>query len=108
MHNDDKGQIDFSTEQQQARDLLDDNHLYRVSAQQVGDPQIAQVLDDLGRVLAEVANGPEEITPRDLQEIRSRIQSQGLLFKIRVVNSEVGSRIRRQQETSSNNGVTKL
>src|SRR5215469_12396229 len=27
MHNEDTGQIDFSTEQQLARDLLDDNHL---------------------------------------------------------------------------------
>jgi hypothetical protein len=108
MHNDDKDHIDFTAEQQLARDLLDDNHLYRVSAQQVGDPQIAHVLDDLGRVLAEVANGPAEITPRDLQEIRGRIQSQGLLFKIRVVNSDVGSKIRRQQEKSNSSGLIKL
>lgn len=100
MHNDDRGHIDFTAEQQMARDLLDDNHLYRVSAQNVGDPQIARVLDDLGRVLAEVANGPAEITPRDLQEIRGRIQSQGLLFKIRVVNADVGSKLRRQQEAA--------
>lgn len=108
MHNDDKGHIDFSAEQQMARDLLDDNHLYRVSAQRVGDPQVAHVLDDLGRVLAEVANGPAEITPRDLQEIRDRIQSQGLLFKIRVVNADVGSKVRRQQQTDKNNGTIRL
>jgi hypothetical protein len=109
MHNDDKDHIDFTAEQQLARDLLDDNHLYRVSAQQVGDPQIAHVLDDLGRVLAEVANGPAEITPGDLREIRNRIQSQGLLFKIRVVNSDVGSKIRRrQQEKSNSNGLITL
>lgn len=108
MHNDDQGPIDFSAEQQTARDLLDDNHLYRVSAQQVGDPQVAHVLDDLGRVLAEVANGPAEITPQDLQEIRKRIQSQGLLFKIRVVSAGVGSKIRREQETVNRNGTVKL
>jgi hypothetical protein len=105
MHNDDRGHIDFTAEQQMARDLLDDNHLYRVSAQQVGDPQIARVLEDLGRVLAEVANGPTEITPRDLQEIRSSIQSQGLLFKIRVVNADVGSKIRRQQEAAPSGNI---
>src|SRR5690348_15777493 len=79
--NDDKGTIDFSSEQQQARDLLDDNHLYRVSAQRAGDPQIAAMLERLGRVLAEVANGPSELTSSDLQQIREQIQSEGLLFK---------------------------
>jgi len=91
-----KGTLDFSDEQQQARDLLDANHLYRLSAQHVGDPQVARVLDDLGRVLAEIANGPTELSPGDLKEIRSRIQSQELLFKIKVVGSEVDSKVHRQ------------
>ena len=98
MNNDDKGTIDFSSEQQQARDLLDDNHLYRVSAQRAGDPQIAAMLERLGRVLAEVANGPSELTSSDLQQIREQIQSEGLLFKVRVVGSEVNSRVRRQEQ----------
>ena len=45
MNTDAKGSIDFSTEQAEARDLLDNNHLYRVSAQQAGDPQVARLLD---------------------------------------------------------------
>src|SRR5262249_9799303 len=69
MHNEDTGRVDFSAEQQLARDLLDDNHLYRVSAQQVGDPGVVHVLDQLGRVLAEIANGPSEISDRDLEEV---------------------------------------
>src|SRR5262245_28741250 len=44
MHNDETGSINFSAEQQLARDLLDDNHLYRVSAQKAGDPQQARHL----------------------------------------------------------------
>ncbi|HZD95321.1 MAG TPA: hypothetical protein VE133_13760, partial [Candidatus Sulfotelmatobacter sp.] len=89
MHNDESGHINFSAEQQLARDLLDDNHLYRVSAQQTGDPQVARVLDELGRVLAEIANGPAEISSGDLQQVRRAIQSEGLLFKVRVISSEV-------------------
>lgn len=88
--------LDFSGEQQQARDLLDANHLYRLSAQHVGDPQIARVLDDLGRVLAEIANGPSELSSGDLKEIRARIQSQELLFKIKVIGSQVDSKVRQQ------------
>jgi hypothetical protein len=90
--------LDFSGEQQQARDLLDANHLYRLSAQHVGDPQVARVLDDLGRVLAEIANSPSQPSSGDLKEIRTQIQSQELLFKIKVVGSQVDSKVRRQEQ----------
>ena len=106
MNSDTQGAVDLSSEQRQARDLLDANHLYRVSAQQAGDPAIAGVLDDLGRVLTEIANAPAEITPADLQGIRQRIQSQGLLFKIRVVGSQVGSQVRRQEQGKAGGGNT--
>lgn len=95
MNADTKGPIDFSSEQAEARDLLDSNHLYRVSAQQAGDPQVARLLDQLGRVLAEIANGPADVSPGDLQQVRQTIQSEGLLFKVRVIGSEVNSKARR-------------
>jgi hypothetical protein len=101
VNNEDSGRINFSAEQQMARDLLDDNHLYRVSAQQAGDPQVARLLDELGRVLAEVANGPTEITSSDLQHFRKSIQSEGLLFKVRVIESEVNSKARRPEPLSN-------
>lgn len=85
-------------EQREARDLLDSNHLYQASAQRVGDPQIARLLDELGRVLTDIANSPSQMSPADLQQIRGRIQSDGLLFKVRVVGSEVNSRLRRQEQ----------
>jgi hypothetical protein len=91
------GPINFSAEQAQARELLDSNHLYRVSAQQTGDPQVARLLDQLGRVLAEIANGPAEVSPGDLQQVRRTIQSEGLLFKVRVIGSEVNSKARRPE-----------
>lgn len=100
MNTDAAGSVDLSSEQQQARDLLDANHLYRASAQQTGDPQVARVLDDLGRVLTEIADGPTEVSAGDLQQIRGLIQSDNLLFKVRVVGSEVNSRARRQQQTA--------
>lgn len=108
MNADTKGTLNLSTEQQQARDLLDANHLYRASAQHDGDPQIARLLDQLGRVLAEIANGPSELSPADLQQIRDRIQSEGLLFKVRVVGSEVNSRVRRQEQNPSANPTQRL
>jgi hypothetical protein len=100
MNADTKGPINFSTEQAEARELLDSNHLYRVSSQQAGDPQVARLLDQLGRVLAEIANGPAEVSSGDLEQVRHTIQSEGLLFKVRVVGSEVNSRARRPEQLS--------
>ncbi|MGB8129235.1 MAG: hypothetical protein WCG81_05545 [Candidatus Angelobacter sp.] len=97
MNTDNKGPINFTNEQAEARELLDSNHLYRVSSQQTGDPQVARLLDQLGRVLAEIANGPSEVTPEDLEQVRHSIQSEGLLFKVRVVGSEVNSKVRRPE-----------
>lgn len=99
MNADDKSVLDETTEMQ-ARDLLNTNRLYRVSAQQAGDPRIAHLLDQLGRVLAEVANAPSQVSDNDLRDIRARIQSDGLLFKVRVVGSEVNSRVRRLEQNS--------
>ena len=108
MNSDANTPLDFSAEQGRARDLLDANHLYRVSAQQSGDPKVARLLDELGRVLAEVANGPKEISTDDLKEIRSRIESEGLLFKVRVVGSDVNSRVRRQEQSAGANSFQRL
>jgi hypothetical protein len=101
MNTDTKGPINFSNEQSEARELLDSNHLYRVSSQQAGDPQVARLLDQLGRVLAEIANGPAEVSAGDLEQVRHTIQSEGLLFKVRVVGSEVNSRARRPELSGS-------
>jgi hypothetical protein len=86
----------LADEQKEARDLLDSNYLYQASAQRVGDPRIAHLLDELGPVLTEIANSPSQLSPEELSQIRSRIQSDGLLFKVRVVGSEVNSRLRQQ------------
>jgi hypothetical protein len=108
MNNDATTGADLSSEQQQARDLLDANHLYRVSARDAGDPKVAQLLDELGRVLTEIANSPSDLSPADLQQIRSRIQSDSLLFKVRVVGSEVNSRVRRAEQNPAGGASQRL
>jgi hypothetical protein len=97
MNTDAKGPVDLGAEQKQARELLDSNYLYRVSAERVGDPQTARLLEELGRALTEIANSPSDMSPGDLQQIQGQIQSDNLLFKVRVVGSEVNSRVRRQE-----------
>jgi hypothetical protein len=50
---------------------------------------IAQVLDELERVLVELRHGPEQLTPEDAGRLRATIEQQGTLFKIRVVNAGI-------------------
>jgi len=83
------GEIDISTEQQRAIELADANRLYRATAQQIGDAGIATLLDELERVLLQVGHQPSSITAGDLKEIQDSIQSQGILFKVRVVRTNV-------------------
>jgi hypothetical protein len=78
-----------------ARELVAENRLYRVSARQAGDDAVTTVLDDLERVLMEIANTPESAGPEALDALRQRIASQGLLFRVRVVHSEMRERERR-------------
>ncbi len=82
-------QIDISSEQRRAEDLLDANRLYRETAQHDGDAALASVLDDLERVLMDVAHSPDEVSPAQLETIRQRIESHGILFKVRVVGKEL-------------------
>lgn len=87
----DSGQkeIDISAEQKRAEDLLDANRLYRETALHDGDPALASVLDDLERVLLDVAHSPDELTPAKLESLQKRIEAHGILFKVRVVGQEL-------------------
>jgi hypothetical protein len=82
-------QINISAEQLRAEDLLDANRLYRETAQQNGDAALADVLDDLERVLMDVAHSPQELTPAKLESLQKRIEAHGILFKVRVVGKEL-------------------
>jgi hypothetical protein len=84
-----KGNFDISNEQRMAEDLLDSNRLYRQTANSTGETAMANVLDDLERMLLEIANGPSELDPAQLDELRQEIKDRGLLFKIRVIGSKV-------------------
>lgn len=80
--------LNIANERAVAEDLVSDNRLYRQAAQEVGEPGVSELLDELERVLVEIANGPEELTQKDVEALQKRIQGQGLIFKVRVVRSQ--------------------
>src|SRR5438309_2393339 len=85
-------QVNISAEQRRAEDLLQENRLYRQTALEEGDAGLASVLDELERVLLDVAHSPEEVTPAQLEAIQKKIEARGILFKVRVVNKELQQR----------------
>lgn len=82
-----------------AADLVADGRLYRQSVEALGDAEIRDLLQDVERVLVEVANGPAAGTSNDLSGVRARISDQDLLFRLRVVTMEMRERDRRARPT---------
>jgi hypothetical protein len=94
-----------SKDRRWAESLVAENRLYRQAAVRSGDTAAASLLDELERVLAEVANGPDELSHRQLEELRARIEERGLVFKVKVVEGQLRAKTRRaapdRKETSS-------
>lgn len=90
-----KGPLDITTEQEKASDLVSESRLYRQTALHTGDDRVAALLDDLDRVLLEISHAPSRLGPRDLSQLRERLRADGILFKIRVL----GSNVRNQEDS---------
>jgi hypothetical protein len=81
--------IDVSTEQQRAEELLVSNRLYRSTALDRGEDRVATLLDELEPMLMQIAHGPSQLTPDELHKIQKRVEAKGLVFKLRVLRADV-------------------
>lgn len=79
------GAVDLSTQQARAEQLLVDNRLYRQSASLQGQSDVADVLEEIERVLVEVARSPGQMESAEIEWLRERIQARDLLFKVSVI-----------------------
>ena len=100
-------QVNISAEQRRAENLLEENRLYRQTALGQGDTGLANILDELERVLLDVAHSPREVTPAQLDTIRQRIDTRGILFKVRVVGKELQQREETSAPVAKPDGSTK-
>jgi hypothetical protein len=89
------GSADVRSERRFAEELVPENRLYRQALARSGESALSDVLGDLERVLVEIANGPPELSAPRLEEIRNRIEAEGILFKVRVVGRQVKEKSRR-------------
>jgi hypothetical protein len=86
------GSVDLTFERARAEQLVQDNRVYRQTAITSGDPRITDLLDDLERVLVEVAATPAEVAAADLGNVQRRIDARDLVFKLRVLAAELRER----------------
>jgi polyhydroxyalkanoate synthesis regulator phasin len=86
------GELDSKDERARARDLVEENRLLRETASRSGDRAHAALLDDLERVFLDLANSPGQLSSEDVDELRRRVENQGLLFKVRVTSTDARSK----------------
>jgi hypothetical protein len=84
-----KDALDITAEQERAADLVTENRLYRQTADRTGDAAVAGLLEELERALLEITHAPSRISPEELETLRQRLEAEGILFKIRVLGTNV-------------------
>lgn len=102
------GKVDISAERDLAQALVSENRLYRQTAQRDKDPEIAGVLDQLERVLIDIAHHPDSVSGKELEALQQQIESQGVLFKVRVIEAKVKARSRPETAQQKSAGEAKL
>jgi hypothetical protein len=91
-----KGSLDISSEQERAHELISETRLYKQTAAATDNTAVTGILDELERLLLDIAHGPSRLSPEELEKFQSRLEAEGILFKIRVVNSNMESASRQK------------
>lgn len=84
-----KGNTDITTERDRAEELLASNRLYRRTALDRGEEDVATLLDELEPVLLQIAHSPAQVSEEELRAMQKRVETKGLVFKLRVVRADV-------------------
>ena len=85
-------EIDVSLERDAADDLVSAGRLYRETAKETGNLQLAALLEELEMVLVEIARGPGALSGDELAALRAQIEEQQLIFKLQVLGADVKAR----------------
>lgn len=81
-----------------AGELLAGNRVYRqATTQSDTSPEMATVLDELDRMLMELRNSPEGDASGTVEQLQKTLQSNGTLFKVRVLRTQMENKARALQ-----------
>ena len=79
----------LTSDRDRAADLVAAGRVYRRTADALGETATSGLLEDLERVLLDVANGSPQPTVAEIEALRNRIDQQDLVFRLRVVGAEL-------------------
>lgn len=88
-NSDPKNPAPLEGQQKRAGELVSANRIYRATAAERGDERVAELLTDLEPVLIELANAGPQASADRISQLQKRIESKGLLFKVRVLSAHV-------------------
>ena len=88
----DVSDVDIRPERDRAEELVAANRLYRQTASESGNVAVGELLDDLERLLVELATRPDHVSTDEMERMRQRVAAKDLLFKLRVVSDGVRER----------------
>ena len=77
----------FESERSRARDLIDESRLMR----QTLNTAAPALMDEVERFMLEIANAPDRVNPDEIRALQQRIGSESLLFKVRIMESNLFS-----------------
>jgi hypothetical protein len=80
---------DEPVDRARAQDLVDEGRLMRQTLARGGETATVAMLDQVERFMLEVANAPDQADPQLMRELRERIASDSLLFKVRIIESNL-------------------
>ncbi|MEJ2085384.1 MAG: hypothetical protein P8Y44_06865 [Acidobacteriota bacterium] len=90
LDNSDTGSgADLARERALASELSSDSRFYSQAASKAGQRDVADLLERVEFLFAELANGPEAVAPGDLDSFRERLETGDLLFRLRIVSSRL-------------------
>ena len=93
--------VDMASERRRAEDLVVANRLYRQTAEESGEARVSELLDELERLLVDLAASPDTLSPADMEKVRTRIDANGLLFKVRVLSATLRERQKQMPSSAS-------
>ena len=68
---------------------MDEGHLLRQSLAASGGSATLEIVDEVERILVDVANAPDLVDPTEARRLRERLDSGSLLFKVRVLETNL-------------------
>lgn len=81
----DTDSAEFTASRSRAKDLVNEGRLLR----QVMGSGTEPLLDEVGRFVLEVANAPDRVNDGEIQGLKQRIDSESLLFKVRIIEANL-------------------